>query len=177
MRIWVLMAFLALGMDAQLSWAFGRAASDQSWQEIRADSGLQVVQPQYAAEFGEEGLFNACVEGDVFRSISPVRACVESEVVHHPSPRREASWDEVICRRWDFRDGAVARTFEESYCVSGHMERFEDSSRWKCDREGVRTVVRPIEVTLEVRRVHRGHGIETKAFDKSFQVPNCNRPQ
>jgi hypothetical protein len=148
--------------------AFALSAND-SWNTIRSSNAVAVAQPQFAGAFGPAGLFNACVDGGSFMSMTPVRVCSDWRVIQ--IGQGETATTEGRCFAWSTQRATVARDQVQKTCL-----QWSDSSGetgvLQCLREGTVYVQYPTSFNLAVTSMgNTDYGYTL--FTKSFTVPNC----
>jgi hypothetical protein len=169
-----------------LPFKFVYPTAADSWETIRKSESLAgIAQGPFAQMFGSEGYFNACLDGDTFRSIKPQEICVETNM--------GAEGSATDCTKFETRHAAVARTQTEQRCVkkewvndgggeggSGQYERCVESVpvTYRLPTKMNFVVYGYYWMTGIQPGVSQGEGgsnnLGTKVlFNKEFQVPNC----
>jgi hypothetical protein len=93
------------------------ASPSDSWDAIRADRSVSTIeQGSYAAAFGADGYFNACVKGAVLKSLRPLTICAEGKYVHSGGGQESGS-DDYVCTRYATQDVTLALIQNEQRCV------------------------------------------------------------
>jgi len=135
--------------------AFTQTVND-TWQSIRKNKDLHIMQPQFAEAMGSDGLFNTCATDDEFKSLMPIRVCKE--------------YDEVKCLRFEQEKVVISRTVQETYCKK-HIPLSE--TNWgSCEEYGTRTIFLGKKYKLEVVQ-NTGKLYMHHLFNKTFTIPNC----
>lgn len=97
------------------------AATD--WNSVRANPKVaSISQSAYAQTFGSDGFFNACLEGNNFRTIQPLSYCAETRT---ENLGQESGGSVDTCIRPATRHVTLSRTQVETHCtryVSGGQE-------------------------------------------------------
>lgn len=134
------------------------------WQDIRTNPEVLIQHPTFAKAFGPQGLFNACVTEDEFRTIKPVTTCLSYKEVIRNNQR------EFECAENETRHVQISRTYNQNICLR-HAPATADSSG-ECLEYGNSTSVYPTSFKLAVIE---GVGSEygNLIFSKSYAVPTC----
>ena len=143
--------------------AFSLTGRDR-WIDIRRDPEVLVQHPTFAKAFGPQGLFNACVSEDEFRTIKPVTTCLSYKEVFKNNQR------EFECAENETRHVQISRTYHENACVR-HAPATADSSG-ECLEYGNVTAVYPTSFKLAVIEAE-GAEYGNLIFSKSYAIPTC----
>ena len=143
----------------------GRISAKSDWAEIEASRRHNVIKPMEFNAVG--GAFNACIDGDVIRSIQDVRYCAEG---HQEEVRQGDNifW-EWVCDRSETAPMEMPRLSSKRECVEYY---YEDDNMF-CKRHADKPYLIPLEYTLEVQEQGGEDGYRL-AFKKKFTVPACN---
>jgi hypothetical protein len=145
--------------------AFAVSASD-SWATIRSSNAVAISQPQFAGQFGAEGLFNACDAGESYKSINPVKYCAKGEVVY--SGQGETSTTEYVCSEWAVSQVEVAKNQEVEVCSEmRHDEGFTGCVKW------AKASVRLDNAFNFAVTSMGGNDYGTTLFTKAYSAPAC----
>lgn len=124
-----------------------------TWKSIRASRDVLIEQPAFAGVFGDQGLFNACVTEDEFRSLVPVKTCLSNG-----------------CQDYEIRNVTVNRVHTKNVCV--RFAPMNAYSSGECVDYQVVTAVYPTSFKLPVIE---GNGEQSGdyIFSKNYSVPAC----
>ncbi len=142
-----------------------RITPRSSWEAIEASFQHNVIKPLEYNAVG--GIFNACLDGDVIRSIKDVRYCAEGR--QEEVRQGDNVFWEYVCERYETAPVQISRTTTKRECVES---RREAEGNVICIRHELRTVSLPVKYMLEVQEM-RGETGYTTVFKKEMIVPNC----
>lgn len=170
----VLAAFVGLCSVNAFAMGGKSALDSSSWSDIRAQRDLIVSQPGYATPLGEEGVFNACVAGDVFKSIKPVKYCSDYKVIEVTSMDPEfVPYTTTECLAYSTHDVEVSRHQMQGICTKYNPDANGDNGGPFCLENGEVPITLDTTVSLEVIRTGAGdNSIESVGY-KSYTIPAC----
>lgn len=169
----VLMMMIMLGSFS--AFADTTPSASDSWTTIQQDVAtslfLSIAQDNYAARFGNEGYFNACVDGANLRSIKPLSVCVSS----HWTGRGQSDV-QLVCDQYASKNVVQPMQFAETRCAD---YTYVGGNRGK----GICTSYETVMINLSTAPVltiqQKSTGaqddvIESDLFTKAYQIPACN---
>lgn len=124
-----------------------------TWKSIRASRDVLIQQPAFAEVFGNQGLFNACVTEDEFRSLKPVKTCLSNG-----------------CEDFEMRHVTVNRVHTKNVCV--RFSPMSADSSGECVDYDTVTAVYPTSFQLPVIEAN-GQQSGDYIFSKNYSVPAC----
>ncbi len=161
--------FLAMAL-LFISNAFAVSLKD-TWNAIRFNQELLILQPDFAEVMGSEGLFNACATDETFRSLNPVKICKEyREIKRQDNVAYSGNYSEFKCVIWKNENIEVSRTIEEKTCRTNTIisKNYPDG----CLDYDFLEVKLPLTHKLEI--VHgKGQLTMHHVMMKSFTIPDC----
>ena len=151
--------------------------ANDDWQTIASDSRVLIKQTDLADAFGDKGFMNACVDGDLIRSIQPLHVCgeVTPVVVDLGWGRKQV---QNKCTRWDNQSIAVPiHHVADQTCRSWTIVEGKVRPCAYTDTVTYNTSTEPTFQTWELRMVFTGSSNSVKPvvhlFDKAYEIPNC----
>jgi hypothetical protein len=173
----VMMSLFSLVMAAEVAVAL--PTQNQDWDQIRAADGVAIHQGPLAKNFGAQGFFNACVNGDTLNTIQPVSTCVAWET--SSNGEAEGEGQASVCTKKELRHVSLPRTQTSVACVkwtSGGGQ--EDGKGSTCLQYEERTVQIPASFNFDVHTYWvPGCGQENFCSDdgllfrKAYTLPTC----
>lgn len=157
----ILMMLMVMGTVSNSALAL---TGKDRWQDIRTSPEVLIQHPTFAKAFGPQGLFNACVTEEEFRTIKPVTTCLSYKEVYKNNQR------EFECAESETRHIQISRTYNQNVCLRHAPASFDSSG--ECLEYGNSTSVYPTSFKLAVIE---GVGSEygNLIFSKSYAVPTC----
>lgn len=150
--------------------AFALSAKD-SWNTI-LNANVSVSGPQFAGAFGlPNGIFNACVDGNTFKSIAPVKTCTAWKEEKRGHGGEEGEYTEWTCLSYANVDVAISRNAVEQVCVQyDNGEAYTGCVKW----ESV-NVTYPLSYNLAVHNTAGGEDYQAYLFSKDYTIPACGK--
>ena len=160
---------------AGISGDSGYAIPSDSWERMFKDKSLFFVQPHFAMPLGPKGVFNACISGNQFKSVSQVRVCADlrGRWVEGRGEAESGHYD-YHCERWENRDIVIERTQKEVYCEVYNPQYGGEGSSEFCLKFGLRDVTYGATHTLEVVRDNQKPYRSTLVY-KEYEIPVCHQ--
>lgn len=141
------------------------------WKTIRKNREVLVIQPAFAEAFGPKGLFNACLSGDEFRSINPVKTCVAySEIASDDQNRSLSGYKKYNCTKYQTEHVSVPRTYTADRCVK--FAPINEFTSGECIEYAPNTSVYPTAYSFPVIEAD-GDQYGTHLFSKTYAIPEC----
>jgi hypothetical protein len=159
---------------------------NSSWDAIRADRSLTISQGNLAYTFGAAGFFNACVDGNVFRSLKAMPMCTAWKWIHTGGGQESGGDNERVCTAYTNQYVELARQQQTTICTKyqGGNGGQESEGMNQCIKSTTTTVTLPVTMNFGVYTYSNSgwHGQESGdvgdgsvlLFAKDFTVPNCN---
>lgn len=142
-----------------------RITPRSSWAAIEASFQHNIIKPTEYNAVG--GIFNACLDGDVIRSIKDVKYCAEGR--QQEVRQGDNVFWEYVCERYESAPVQIARTTTKRECKEF---RTEAEGNTICVRHELRTISIPVKFMLEVQEMRGETGYVT-VFKKEMIVPDC----
>lgn len=155
--------------------AFAYPTPNQSWDQLLADRETRLREVPFAGVFGETGILNACVSGDEFKSVQPVKTCLRSEERKQRIDDEFGSREETIsyCLEYGYKAVAISRSFNKDVCVEWKfVQESDDTGYWTCMKSTRVAATYGLSYDIPVYSLGNEGGLEF-AFTKNFQVPAC----
>ena len=190
MRPLLFFVFLCVGNPAHAQTLPGQ---DADWATIRANVGwskLKIIQDDFSKAFGDEGYFNACVDGNTLRSVAPVEICADENIV--TTVDEGGSGAEGYGYGTSTRKVCVKHSYEPvaislDQVVSGPCAKYSYSyskrfTTMKCTEPTTLNIRLSTHPELSVNG-YEYEGAEPQAsnyhhskvlFKKEYQIPNCH---
>lgn len=171
MKLSSLFALVTFAASAALA-----LSPSDSWETIRNTRGVFIPPASvYETYFGSEGFFNACVDGQVLRSIKPVASCTNFTSVQQSSPAHGQS--SSICTQTGSGQVVVplAQSFQtcDSYRRSGNGQDI-------CQSTSTVNALIPLTYSYQVVVMEVSGGAPRNQvttprtlFNKVYTIPNC----
>lgn len=167
--------------------------ASSTWETIRADKRLTVQQSAGAETFGFNGFFDACVDGDQFRSLTARKVCVASHWVRTGGGggQEGPGGEEVqVCDQYANQFATLPIHSTEQVCEKYHYSHTGGGGQEGPGDQTIATCVRygTVEINLSTTplfsvatHMHTGGGQESGGgedvynviFKKSFAIPAC----
>jgi hypothetical protein len=187
MKFFALATAMLIATAAQaLPSTFKYPSASDSWEIIRGNESVQgITQGPLAEAFGPNGYFNACIDGDNFRTVQPQEVCTlfQGSLNGEGFPQ--------VCAKTENRDNSVPRTQTEQRCLKrewvtenggeGTANRYE-----RCVETASMSYKLPTKMNFVVHAYYwidgftgggeaqGSNNLGSKVlFNKEFQVPNC----
>lgn len=166
-----------LALCSSLS-AYAWPTSSQSWSQIIADNSTAFVNMPLATSLGYYGVLNACVAGDNFKSVKPVRVCTKSEtkeVVENDGDGGSYTRTETTCVASELRTVTVSRNYQKPVCDK--WEEIADGDGgfyWSCTASHNVTATYGTKFDIDVYELKGEDNSPEYSFTKAFEVPACN---
>jgi hypothetical protein len=152
------------------------AQKSDTWTAIRNDHSVTIGQPAAASPFGAGGFFNACIDGDSIRSLTPVATC--TWVTERKSGGQDAPQPESHCLNRVSKFVSIPLTQVATVCArSEYTGGGNDSGQGSC------LELKNISYQLPTNPVFFVSSIATKGQDagddsqvlfiKNYQIPAC----
>ena len=167
--------------------ASAKPSQGDSWETIRADHHLTISQGSLSSTFGDDGFFNACVDGMTFRSVNPIRVCTGYHWIHQGGGQEAGGSDEQICNGYAYKNTELPRQQTTSVCikwqhVGGGSGQEGPGGEDICVKYQTTTVALPSTMNFGVYTYQGGHGGQESGdgpgqvllFSKAYTVPACN---
>lgn len=147
-----------------------------SWEQIKNDRSVRFLNLPLVNTLGENGILNACVEGDVFKSVEDVKTCVATAIGKERVDNGEGSSYEreyTYCTQYQYLPVTVARAHKQSVCAEWKQVNDGENSRWECVKTKEVDAVFGTKFNIDVYIEQGGEAGLNYAFTKAFEVPAC----
>jgi len=162
----------ALALVSLNSFAALPTAAD-SWTKIKA-AKLNITQPVYSNNFGNDGFFNACVDGAVLRTVKPIETCLNG---HTERAGGEGSND-FVCDSYGLKDTVLPIAQNVLSCTE-YQRQGEGGGSECVNYEVVTTNISLKPVFVVSQTINNGGGQDaaldetTILFSKTYAIPAC----
>ena len=160
MKMQILVTITVLLLSYKVSSITGR----DNWQTIKSNREVMIQQPVFAGAFGPQGLFNACVTDEEFKSKTPVKVCLSYKQIFKSTTN--GTHIDYECSDYEFKNITISRTFTQEECVKhDHIG--------ECIEYDSVTSVYPTSFQLPVVEFNQG-ALNNFIFSKAYAVETCN---
>jgi hypothetical protein len=145
-----------------------------SWDTIANDRRVVIKQTILAEAFGPKGYFNACVDGQIIRTIEPLKTCVH--YVNSNAGGDGGTFRE--CVAYEDLPVEIALNQTSKTCAEWKTN-VSDSGGMTCVRENTIGYVLPTSPAFSIwQLVPAGDGLTSEApafilFKKPYLIPSC----
>jgi hypothetical protein len=160
-----------------------------SWEQIRADKRVTIAQTAMANAFGSDdiyggpGFFNACVDGQVLRSVVPSQVCTQWKNV---GGGQEDGGAQTVCTKFEAKHVALDINQTQQVCkkwktIGGGQENGGGDT--VCTEYSTVNFSLPTSPVFTVYHVQAGNGggqegdgsgaITHVLFKKAYHIPAC----
>ena len=160
MKLQILVASIVLLQSHNIVAITGK----DNWETIKLSHEVIIQQPIFAGAFGPEGLFNACLTDEEFRSKKPVKVCLSySQIIKYTQNR---AYKDYECKDYEIKNVVISRTFTQEECVKhDHLG--------ECIEYDSVTSVYPSHFQIPVISFNDG-ALNNFIFSKAYSVEKCN---
>jgi hypothetical protein len=153
----------------------GSAFADQSWDQLLSDNSIQVQAP-FAGIFGDSGILNACVSGDNFFNVAPVKYCARSVEEKQRVEDEFGGREETVsyCAEYAYKNVNLSRHFGKDVCTEWKQVQNDDTFSWVCTKSTFVEAIHGLSYDIPVYR-RSDEGSFDYAYSKNFQVPACSK--
>ncbi len=141
-------------------------SAKSSWEAINKSWDHVVRTPSVPGQ-ALGGLFNICVDGDVLRTIAPVKYCVEGRSVEVNYGEGSIGYD-YVCDKYELSHASMPRLTSVPECA----QWVNEGDNLVCAKFTTKPYLIPLSYVLDVE-TFGGDASFQLAFRKALEIPAC----